>query len=426
MRLLLKGGRVIDPLRKIDEVMDVLIEGSRIARVEKNIRDAGEDVQILNVKNRLVVPGLIDMHTHLREPGFEYKETIRTGGMAAVAGGFTSIACMPNTNPVNDNRSVTEFILKQAQLSDLVNVYPVAAVTKGSEGLVLSEFGDLKEAGAIAFSDDGKPVVNSGIMRSAMEYAASFDMPVISHCEDPNLSAGGLMNEGTVSTELGLKGIPNTSEEVMVARDIAIAEFTGTSVHIAHVSAAGSVRLIREAKARGVKVTAETAPQYFTLTDEALRTFDTCLKMNPPVRTLQDVTAVKEALKDGTVDIIASDHAPQSSVEKDVEFEYAANGIIGLETSLSLSLKLVEEGVLSYSGLIEKMSVNPARVLRLSGGSLSPGADADITIIDAGRKWKVDANRFQSRSRNSPFHGWSLKGKPVLTVVGGKIKYQDL
>ncbi|HPL62574.1 MAG TPA: dihydroorotase [Syntrophales bacterium] len=423
MKLLLKGGRIIDPLRKIDKIADLLVDGGKVVRIETNIEDPGAD--IYDAGGMWIIPGLIDMHTHLREPGYEYKESIRTGCEAAVAGGFTAVACMPNTNPVNDTRSVTEYIIRQAALAGIARVYPVAAATRGSEGRVLSEFGDLKEAGAVAFSDDGKPVADSAVMRYAMEYAASFGALVISHCEDATLSADGLMNEGRISTELGLKGIPSIAEDIPVARDIAIAEYTGTSVHIAHVSTAGAVRIIREAKKRGVRVTAETAPHYFSLSDEALREFDTNLKMNPPLRSTEDVAALKEALRDGTIDVIATDHAPHSSIEKDVEFEYAANGIIGLETSLALSLNLVREGVLSPADLVRKMSSNPAAVLGVRGGTLGIGAEADITVIDPNRPWTVDVRIFRSKSRNSPFHGWKMEGKAVLTIVGGAIKYRE-
>ncbi|MDD5722199.1 MAG: dihydroorotase [Syntrophales bacterium] len=429
MKLLLKGGRVIDPSQGMDMVTDILLEDGKISRLEKNISlsktDSGDDLRIIDLEDTIITPGLIDMHTHLREPGFEYKETVRTGAEAAVAGGFTSIACMANTDPVNDTRSVTEFILKQARLAALAQIYPVAAISKGQAGTVLTEFGDLKSAGVVAFSDDGNPVADSGLMRHALEYASAFDMPVISHCEDKGLSSGGLMHEGFVSTQLGLPGIPGIAEDIMVARDIGLARFTKTRLHIAHVSTAGSVQAVREAKAAGVDVTAETAPHYFALTDEALREFSTNFKMYPPLRSAEDVEAIREGLRDGTIDAIASDHAPHSSVEKDVEFVYAANGVIGLETSLSVCLKLVQEGILTIQQLIEKMSVNPARILKIPKGSLAPGRDADITIIDLNRAWTVDAGAFRSKGRNCPFHGWNLTGKAIMTIVGGDVKYED-
>ncbi|NTW06920.1 MAG: dihydroorotase, partial [Syntrophaceae bacterium] len=367
--------------------------------------------------------GLIDMHTHLREPGQEYKETVATGTKAAVVGGFTSIACMPNTDPVNDNRSITEFIKKKALEANLANVFPIGNISRSSAGQQLTEFWDLKEAGAVALSDDGKPVMDAALMRHALEYASSLDLPVISHCEDINLSVGGLMNEGYYSTILGLRGIPAIAEEAMTARDILIAEFTKSHVHIAHVSTKGSVRLIREAKKRGVKVTAETAPHYFTLTDEALQTYNTNLKVNPPLRSAADVAAIKEGLADGTLDAIVTDHAPHARTDKEMEFEYAANGISGLETSLALSLRLVDEGILSLPELIAKMSLNPARILKLSKGTLEPGADADITVINPQLNWTVDVKAFCSKGKNSPFHGWEMQGKAILTIVGGEIKY---
>jgi len=426
MRLLLRGGRIIDPSQQLDDQMDLLIEGGTIAAFGKELTRAGgeSDLAILELEGKLVVPGLIDMHTHLREPGFEYKETVRTGSLAAAAGGFTSIACMPNTDPVNDTRSVTEFILRKARECGVVNVYPVAAVSKSSEGAVITEFADLRDAGAVAFSDDGKSVMNSGLMRRALEYAHTLGMPVISHCEDMDLAGGGAANEGAVATRLGLRGIPNIAEDLMVGRDIAIAEYTGTAVHIAHVSTAGAVKLVREAKSRGVKVTAEAAPHHFTLTDEALKDYDTNAKVNPPLRTLADVNAVKEGLKDGSLDAVASDHAPHSTLEKDVEFDYASSGMIGLETSLALSLRLVEEGVLSLNQLVAKMSTNPARILKIPKGTLKVGADADVTVIDPDQEWTVDARTFQSLSKNTPFNGWRLRGRALFTVVGGDIKYR--
>jgi len=330
---------------------------------------------------------------------------------------------MPNTQPVNDNRSITEFIRRKATQTDLANVYPIGAISIGSEGKQLTEFWDLKEAGVIALSDDGKPVMDAALMRRALEYASSLDLPVIQHCEDKNLSAGGLMNEGYYATILGLPGIPAIAEEVMVARDILIAEYTRTRVHIAHVSTSGSVRLIRDAKARGLNVTAETAPHYFTLTDESLQNFETNYKVSPPLRSAADVAAIKEGLADGTLDVIACDHAPHGRTDKEVEFEYALNGISGLETSLSLSLNLVHDGVLTWPALIAKMSCGPARILRLDKGTLAEGSDADITVINPELPWTVDVKAFRSRGKNSPFHGRKMKGRAILTIVAGNIKY---
>lgn len=426
-RLILKNGRVVDPASGIDEIMDILIEDGRIREIGKNIPGGKQKspAEIVDIQGLTAVPGLIDMHTHLREPGFEYKETIRSGSEAASAGGFSAVACMANTMPVNDNRSVTELILGKAAQCGVVRVYPIAAVSLSLKGEILTEFQDLKDAGAVAFSDDGKPVKDASLMRRAVEYAASIHMPVISHCEDPNLSAGGAMNEGFASTELGLRGIPTLAEDIMVVRDILIAEFTGAPVHIAHVSTAGAVGLIRDAKKRGVGVTAETAPHYFTLTEDAVREFDTNTKVNPPLRGSSDVRAVKEGLRDGTIDAIASDHAPHAVTDKEVEYDYAASGIVGLETSLGLSLALVADGTLSFADLIMKMSVNPARILKVPGGTLAPSAIADITVIDLEKEWKVNASSFRSLSRNTPFGGRTLKGKAVMTIVGGEIKYRE-
>ena len=429
MKILLKGARVIDPTQKLDGVMDILITDGKITNIgvgvaQERIKKA-ERIKEINLAGLVVVPGLIDMHTHLRDPGFEYKETIATGAAAAVAGGFCAIACMPNTNPVNDSASICSYITKQTKVVGLARVYPIGAITLDSKGETLTDFFDLQSAGAVALSDDGKPVSNPLIMRYALEYAASLNIPIISHCEDLSLSANGVANEGFSATELGLAGSPTIAEDVMVARDIIIAEYLHTSVHIAHVSSAGAVKLIRDAKGRGVKVTAETAPHYFTLTEDALYDYDTNTKVNPPLRSADDVAEVKKGLKDGTIDCIASDHAPHAATDKEVEFDYAANGIIGLETSLGLSMKLISAGVLSLKDLICKMSCNPARILRINGGSLRVGDDADITVIDTKRKWTVDKNLSKSKSRNAPFHGVNMQGKAVMTIVGGQEKFVD-
>lgn len=422
MKQLLKGARVIDPSQNIDAQMDLLIEDGKISACEKSI-PAPPDVLVRDLTGLIIAPGLIDMHTHLREPGHEYKETIATGAAAAVAGGFTSIACMPNTSPVNDNRGIAEFIRRKAAEANLANVYPIGAISMGSEGKQMTEFWDLREAGVIALSDDGKPVMDAALMRRAMEYAYSLDLPIIQHCEDKNLSGAGLLNEGYFSTILGMPGIPAIAEDVMVGRDILIAEYTRTRIHIAHVSTEGSVRLIRDAKKRGVRVTAETAPHYFTLTDETLQGYDTNYKVSPPLRSATDVAAIKKGLADGTLDAIACDHAPHGRTDKEVEFEYALNGMTGLETSLGLSLNLVSEGILTWPELVARMSLHPARILNLPKGTLARGADADLTVIDPGLSWTVDVKSFVSRGKNSPFNGRQMKGRAVLTIVGGEIKF---
>lgn len=422
MALLIKGGRVIDPSQGIDDTLDVLVTDGVIAKVAKGISAEGADV--IDAAGLVVSPGLIDMHVHLRDPGLEYKEDIVTGTRAAAAGGFTSVACMPNTNPVNDNKTVTSYILSKTKAEGLVNVFPVGAITHGSKGERLAEMGELKESGCVAVSDDGHPVKNGEMMRRALEYARGMGIMVISHAEDMSLVGDGVMNEGFVATEIGLKGIPWVAEDSAVARDVYLAELTNSPVHIAHVSTKGAIRIIRNAKARGVQVTCETAPHYFTLTDEAVRGYNTNAKMNPPLRADEDVAAVKEGLKDGTIDAIATDHAPHHLDEKDSEFNLALNGIIGLETSLPLSLQLVREGVLTLTALVERMATNPAKILSLDRGTLKPGAPADITVFDAEREWVVEEAKIASKSKNSPFLGWTVKGKAAYTVVAGKVVYK--
>lgn len=425
MLTVIKGGRVIDP-GNLDDILDIVIEDGNIVEIKQNALAGNEnkEFKIIDASGKIVVPGLIDMHVHLRDPGYEYKETIDTGGRAAAFGGFTAICCMPNTNPVNDCRQVTEYILKKAVKADTVRIYPVAAISKGLKGDSLCEYGELKDAGAIAVSDDGNPVMNSQLMRRALEYSSGFNLPVISHCEDLALVSYGAMNEGAVATKMGLSGIPNAAESIMVLRDIALCELTGVPVHIAHVSTKESVRAIRDAKERGVPVTAETAPHYFSLTDASIKDYNTNYKMNPPLRTEKDREAICQGLVDGTIDVIATDHAPHSIIEKAVEFDQAANGIIGLETAIPLGLKLVEAGIIDITDLIEKMSKNPARILGLKIG-LEIRKTADITIIDPEISYRINADRFQSLSRNTPFDGWEVKGRAVLTMVGGKIVYQD-
>jgi dihydroorotase len=361
------------------------------------------------------------MHVHLREPGFEYKENIKTGTMAAVRGGFTSVCCMPNTDPVNDSVSVTEFILKKASEEGSCTVYPIAAITKGQDGEMLTELEALIKAGCIAFSDDGRPVMNSLVMRRALEYSKIFDVPIISHCEDSTLSEGGVMNEGVVSTRLGLQGIPKAAEEVMVARDISLCELTGGRLHIAHISTEGSVNMVRAAKSRGINVTAETCPHYFTLTEDSLKGYDTNLKVNPPIRTVADLEAIKAGIGDGTIDAIATDHAPHHYDEKNCEFDQAAFGISGLETALSLGLKLVNEKLIDLKKLVTLMSITPSKIMGINKGNLSEGSDADITIIDLNKTYTVDAGKFLSKGKNTAYNGMKLKGAVVSTISMGKV-----
>jgi len=425
MNMLIAGGLVVDPALGLEEVRDLLVEDGRIVALEPPGAIPAEGREVIDARGLVVAPGLIDMHVHLREPGEEYKETIETGTAAAARGGFTGVACMPNTRPVNDSSAVTRFILDQADRMGRARVYPVGAISQGSLGESLSEYGELKAAGCVAVSDDGRPVMHALLMRRALEYARTFDLLVISHAEDLELRGEGVMHEGKVSVRLGLKGIPAAAEEIMVYRDIRLARLAGARLHLAHVSTAGSVAIIREAKLAGFDITAETAPHYFTLTDEAVLGFDTNAKVNPPLRSEWDREAIMEGLADGTIDVIACDHAPHSVLEKDVEFAEAAFGLIGLETSVGLSLKLVHEGVLTMSQLIAKMSTNPATILRVLGGSLAPGSPADLTLIDPNREWTVDTATFASRSRNCPFQGWNLQGKAVMTIINENIIHNN-
>jgi len=419
MRLVIKSGYVIDPSQSLEGIFDVLVENGVIKAVDINI-DV-EEAEVIHAQGKIVTPGLIDVHVHLREPGFEYKETIHTGVKAAVAGGFTAVCCMANTNPVNDNQEVTRYILKKATECGLARVYPIGAVSKQLKGEELACIGELKEAGVVALSDDGNPIVNSGFLRRALEYAKYFNLPIISHAEDRSLAPAGVMNEGKISTLLGLPGIPAISEEIMVFRDIKLAELTKWHIHIAHVSTAGSIELIKKAKEKKIKVTAETCPHYFTLTEEAVKEFNPNTKVSPPLRTTADLEAIKQALKEDIIDIIATDHAPHQALEKEVPFEQAPSGIIGLESALPISLKLVEEGVLTWSQLVTKMSYAPAKVFNLPGGSLKPGNLADITIIDPNLSYKIDVTQFYSKGRNCPFNGWEVKGKAIITIIGGNI-----
>lgn len=420
MKLLIRGGTVLDPLAGTVEEKDILVEGGKIAAVGTSLPADG--AQILESSGKLVAPGLIDMHVHLREPGFEAKEDITSGTRAAVRGGFTAVACMPNTDPPADSAAVISYIKSAARARGVAEVYPVGAVSRGSGGRELAEMGCMREAGAVAFSDDGQPVMDAGLMRRAMQYARMLGAAIISHCEDKTLSAGGVMHEGYASTVLGLKGIPAAAEEVMVARDIILAGETGCRLHIAHVSTAGSVRLVREAKARGIPVTCEVTPHHFTLTDDAVSGYNTSTKVNPPLRSKADLAAVKEGLADGTIDVIATDHAPHTAEEKDVEYDRAPFGLVGLETAVGLVwTELVSAGVLTPLEAIRKMTVNPARVLGIPKGTLDVGADADITVIDPELTEEVDPALFESKGRNTPFAGRLIKGLPCATVAGGRV-----
>ncbi len=424
MRTLIKGGHVVDSKSKVDDFLDILIEDGKIVEIGKGLEYVNGD--IIYADGKYVLPGFVDAHCHLRDPGFEYKEDIETGTRSAAKGGFTSIACMPNTSPVIDNQAIVKYIINKAKQEGIVNVYPIGAISKGLKGDELSEIGELKFAGAVAVSDDGKPLKSSSLMKKALQYSSMFDITVISHCEDLELVDEGTMNEGYMSTILGLKGIPSAAEEIMVSRDLILAEYTKIPVHIAHVSTELSVDLIRHAKSRGVKVTCETCPHYFTLTEEACEGFNTMAKVNPPLRTKKDVQAIIEGLKDGTIDIIATDHAPHHSDEKNVEFAIAANGMVGFETALPLCITyLVKPGHLTIEQLVEKMCVNPSKILGLNKGYIEVGGSADLTILDIDEEFIVDIQKFSSKSKNSPFDGFKLQGTVYYTIVNGNVVVRE-
>jgi len=423
MKRLLKGGRIVDPANGIDGAFDLLIDGDRIARVGRGLPVDG--AQVVEIPAGLVVcPGFIDMHVHLREPGQEHKETVASGTASAVAGGFTAVACMPNTDPINDDANVTAYIVNKAKEAGLARVYPIGAVSRGSQGELLADIAELKAAGCVALSDDGKPVATALLMRRALEYAGMFGMPVIDHCEDQSLKGDGVAHEGYQAATLGLRGIPGAAEAVMVERDVLMSEITGGYVHIAHMSARASLRAVRKGKDAGVRVTCEVAPHHFTLTDEWLESpvaYDTNVKMNPPLREAADRDAMIEGIRDGAVDVIATDHAPHHYDEKKVEFDRAPFGIVGLETAVSLTLdRLVHRGVITLGRMVELMSINPARILRVAGGTLAEGAPADITVVAPDLKVRVEAAKLKSRSKNTPFDGWELRGGVAATIVGGR------
>ncbi|HZF73007.1 MAG TPA: dihydroorotase [Gemmatimonadaceae bacterium] len=421
----LRGGTLVDPSQRLNEVGDLLIVDGALAETGRAIQPP-DDAEVIDCDGLIVSPGFIDVHCHLREPGREDVETIATGARAAAAGGFTSVCAMPNTDPVTDNQAAVGFIVRQAQRAQAARVYPIGAISVGQEGKVLAEFGEMVGAGAIAVSDDGKPVASAHLMRTALEYARTFKIPVIDHCEEPTLSAGGSMNEGIVSAQLGLKGIPAEAEEIMVIRDILLARLTGGHVHLAHMSTKGSVELIRWGKDRGINVTAEACPHHLSLTEERVRGYDTNAKMNPPLRTAKDVEALREAVKDGTIDLVATDHAPHHYDEKEREFADAPNGIVGLETALAVIVTdLVEKGYLSFSDLVDRMSCTPARLFKLPGGSLKRGAAADVTVFNPKARWRVDSSQFASKGRNSPYNGMTLVGRAACTIVAGSVVYRS-
>jgi dihydroorotase len=426
MRLLITGGYLIDPTEGENAGRNLLIEDGRVAAVLKRGEDAPGDAQVFDATGLVIAPGFIDMHVHLREPGQEYKETIQTGTAAAVAGGWTSVCAMPNTDPVNDSPAVTRFIIEQAERAGLANVFPIGAITKASGGAELAEMGEMKRAGIVAVSDDGRPVPTSGMMRRAMEYARGFNLAVVDHCEERSLVAGGVMHEGRISLLLGLRGMPAVAEEMDAVRDCMLAELTGARVHLAHVSTRGAIEAVRRAKEKGLDVTCEVTPHHWALTDEAVEGYDTNTKMNPPLRSREHLSAILEGLRDGTIDAIATDHAPHHADEKALEYDHAPFGITGLETGVALALdRLVHEGVIGLERLVELCSVNPARIFSLQDrGTLRKGAIADVTILDPDLNWTFDVNKSKSRSRNTPFDGWAFRGAPVATIVAGRIVYE--
>jgi dihydroorotase len=425
VKTLIRGGRLVDPKNSIDGRYDVLIDGSTIKEVSRSIRKSEDDTKIIDASKRIVAPGLIDVHCHLREPGYEYKETIRTGTTAAARGGFATVVCMANTDPVNDSRSVTEFIVDRARTEGVCKGLPCGASTKGLGSEQRAEIGEMFKAGIVAISDDGRSVRGAGLLRKALEYAKIFGLPVISHCEDETLS-GGCVHEGRASLLSGLDAIPAIAEELIVGRDIAVARYVDAPLHLTHISTAGSVEIIERAKRRFRKITCDTCPHYFTLTDEATLTYDTNAKVNPPLRSRDDVNAIKEALRKGVIDIIATDHAPHELTSKDVEFDLATFGISGFETALALSLALVREGILDLKDLLAKMTVNPAKLLGLRAGTITEGAPADIIVFDPDMEWTVDRSSFASKGKNTPFHGMTLCGRNLFTMVDGKIVFNEL
>jgi dihydroorotase len=424
-RLLIRGGTLVDPVARTATAGDVLVDDGRIVATGAPGSFAAGDAAEYGARGLLVLPGLVDMHVHLREPGYEYKETIVTGVKAALAGGFTSVACMANTEPVNDSAAVTQFIIERARIAGGARVYPIGALSLGLKGERLAEIGEMHRSGIVAVSDDGRPVMHAGLMRRALEYTRMFDLPVIAHEEDEHLANGGVMNEGATALRLGLRGTPAAAEEVMIARDLALVRLTGGRLHVAHISTAGAVALIREAKAQGLAVTAEVTPHHLFLTEEAVEGYGTDAKMAPPLRTKADVDALRAALADGTIDAIATDHAPHHRDEKEVEFESAANGIVGLETALPLALRLVADGVADLPTIVARMTVGPARILRLPAGTLAAGAEADLTLVDPARRWRVEARSFRSKGRNTPFEGWDVVGRAVAVLVGGRLVHEE-